>query len=320
MGWGTTAILETYPCRDGRSTEHRPTPLVTLTSFSVPDLNDDAPRFRVAHISDIHFGKISHPDVVPALISEVNEGDFDLVVISGDITQRARQREWEPAQEMMEAMIPPLVVIPGNHDVPPWWKPASRLFRHRAPFRHYVSRDTTPSFEADIEGLRLAVFGMDSTRGLAIANGTIYARQVTAMERFFAAQPEDAFRILTVHHPLKQVRALAPYPLPHGASRAFRRAAHAGVELILSGHLHRSHVAHVEVKAAEGHRVAIASAGTATSSRGRLENRGINFYNAVSVWPDRFSVEERRFEPMHNRFVRERRHAFERSLSGVEEA
>jgi 3',5'-cyclic AMP phosphodiesterase CpdA len=270
------------------------------------------PSFRIAHLSDIHFGKISHPAVVPALIEQVNEGGFDVVVISGDLTQRAREREYVPAKAMIDSFEPQVVVVPGNHDVPPWWRPVDRLTDSGGPFREYISDDPIPRLTIDGHGDRLAVFGLDSSHGMSIAGGRIRSRHVDAMTEFFEMQPADSFRVLTVHHQLTRVLELGPHDVARGARRALRRAASAGVELILCGHLHLSHVRHIDLDIEDGHRIVVASAGTSTSSRGRRSNRNVNFYNSICVWPGYFTIEERRFTPDTLAFEPSRLTPFER--------
>lgn len=262
----------------------------------------------------MHFGKISHPGVVGALVDEVNRGDFDVVVISGDITQRARESEFRPAREMLDAMRPPQVVVPGNHDVPPWWRPIDRVLDAGGPFRKYISQERMPRFCSERDGLELAVFGLDSSHGLSIAGGRIRTEHVDEMVRFFARRGSEAFQVLTVHHQLTQLRVLGPHDVARGARRTLRRAATAGVELLLCGHLHMSHVAHIELDVEAGRRLVIASAGTATSSRGRRHHRNINFYNSICVWHDRFAVEERRYDPETHTFARFRVSPFARAL------
>jgi 3',5'-cyclic AMP phosphodiesterase CpdA len=281
--------------------------------------NVSEPVFRLAHISDMHFGKISHPDVVPAVVSELNEASLDAVVISGDLTQRARPSEFGPAKEMLEAIEHPIVVVPGNHDVPPWWRPVNRLLDAGGPFRHYISNDRTPTFTADRAESSLAIFGLDSSRGLSIAGGKIRSQHVDLMSEFFADQPEGTFRVLTVHHQLTQLKKIGPHDVARGAKSALRQAAECGVDLILCGHLHMSHVAHIEVDIEKGHRIVVASAGTATSSRGRLFDRNVNFYNQITIWTDRFAVEERRFDRAAQVFVPIRKTPFSRTIAASNE-
>lgn len=262
----------------------------------------------IAHVSDVHFGKIADERVVPALVAEVNASDADLVVVSGDLTQRAREAEFAAASEMIEGFDAPSIVVPGNHDVPPWWNPFSRVFRPASPFRRYIGDDTTPRFAAP----GVAAFGLNTSHGLTVKGGLIRDEHLDDMRAFFEEQPEDAFRIMVLHHHLVRLQALWPHDIAIGAKRALRTAAACGVELILCGHLHQSHVAHVEKDFEAGHRLVIAAAGTATSSRTRGRDRHLNFYNHIHVGPEQFTVEERRYVAGEDRFIRERQTSFDR--------
>ena len=272
----------------------------------------DAPppaAFRLAHLSDIHFGKIAHERVVPALVEEVNDGALDLVVISGDLTQRARTKEYEDARAMIDAFDSPVLVVPGNHDVRAWWhNPFERIFQSASRFRRFIGDDTTPSFAA--EGV--AAFGLNSAHGLTIKGGKIRPRHLERMKAFFAAQSPDTFRILVLHHHLIRLRALGSHDIAHGAKKALQAAGQARVDLLLCGHLHMSHVEAIETDVESGQRMVIASAGTATSSRGRGDNRDVNFYNQVCIYPDHFVVEERRFDLATGTFKPARDTRFER--------
>jgi 3',5'-cyclic AMP phosphodiesterase CpdA len=269
---------------------------------------------RLAHLSDIHFGKIAHPAIVDAIVEDVNAEAFDLVVVSGDLTQRARRREFAQARGMLERFAAPVLVVPGNHDVRAWWhQPFDRVFRSAHRFRKYLSDDLTPSFSAP----GLAVFGLDSSHGLTIKGGKIRQRHLDAMEAFFAQQASGAFRVLVLHHHLLRLEALGGHDVARGARSALEAAEQAEVDLVLCGHLHRSHVANVELApkmaGGEGRRLVVASAGTATSSRGRAENKATNFYNWIRVEPDRFLVAERRFDTRATAFEEERITTFDRT-------
>lgn len=270
---------------------------------------------RVAHLSDIHFGRISDPRIVDALVGEVNAAGVDLVVVSGDLTQRARTHQFKAAKAMLDAFDAPTLVVPGNHDVRAWWhNPIERIFFSASRFRRHIHEVETPSFA----GPGLAVFGLNSAHGLTIKGGKIRDRHLDAMGTFFGDQPPGTFRILVLHHHLLLLKDLGEHDVAHGARRALEAAGACGVDLVLCGHLHTSYVGHAEVVPPSeadpaGHRLVIASAGTATSSRGRGADREVNFYNWVTVEPARFVIEERRFDPGTARFERVRETGFERA-------
>ena len=274
---------------------------------------------RLAHLSDVHFGRIAHRGIVDALVDEVNDAAMDLVVVSGDLTQRARTHQFQAAKAMLDAFAAPVLVVPGNHDVSAWWhNPFERIFQSASRFARFINEDVTPQFARP----GLAVFGLNSAHGLTIKGGKIRARHLEEMKGFFGEQPAGTFRVLVLHHHLLLLKALGAHDVARNARRALEAAGACGVDLVLCGHLHTSHVEHLEVVPPseadpDGHRLVIASAGTATSSRGRGLDRQVNFYNWVTVEPGRFVIEERRFDAEAGRFAKVRDAAFERARGGL---
>ena len=280
-------------------------------STSGPDSSDT--EVRIAHLSDIHFGRIAHPLIVDAILDDVNAADVDLVVVSGDLTQRARTHEFEAARAMLDAFKAPVLVVPGNHDVRAWWhSPFERVWRSSKRFQRFITDDLTPTFTlassteqpVDVE---LAVFGLNSAHGATIKGGKIRPRHVEAMEAYFEAQPETAFRVFVLHHHLIRLESLGDHDVSRGAHRALDAARRAQVDVVLCGHLHRSHVQPVELVPpsaldSKGHRMVIVSAGTATSNRGRGDNANVNFYNWITVTASSFTVDERQFNPSTHTF------------------
>lgn len=263
--------------------------------------------FTIAHASDIHFGAIADARIVDALVETINAANADLVCLSGDLTQRARRREFAAAKDMIARFTAPVLVVPGNHDVYQWWSPLKRMFRPTRRFERLVSDNLTPTFERP----GVAVLGINSAHGQTRKGGRISSAMRAAMQAFFGAKPAADFKVLVLHHHLMRVAALGPHDVSRKAARTLALARTLGVDLILCGHLHVSHVEHVE-QVGTTRRVVIASAGTATSTRGRRHHRDTNFFNLIHVHEDAFEVTEQRFDRSVGGFVSVERRRFER--------
>ncbi|MFP4227318.1 MAG: metallophosphoesterase family protein [Salinivenus sp.] len=261
----------------------------------------------IAHISDLHFGRLADPGVVDALGREINGGAVDLVALSGDLTQRARPREFAAAQDFLSALDPPLLVVPGNHDVYPWWRPVKRLLWPLQRYKHAVTDDLAPSFATD----GVAVLGIATAHGATIKGGRITDADRAAIHEYFSEVSEAAFRVLVLHHHLTKIRSVGPHDVARYARETLEAAAAAGVHLILCGHLH---VSHVETLRVDRHRIVVASAGTATSNRWRAPTGAVNFYNRITIASDAFDVEERRYVPRDHQFVRDGVTRFDRAV------
>jgi 3',5'-cyclic AMP phosphodiesterase CpdA len=264
----------------------------------------------IAHISDLHFGRIAHPGVVEALVDEINEGSVDLVALSGDLTQRARVSEYEAARAMLDALRPPSLVVAGNHDVYPWWRPIKRLWTPLERYKRYVTDDLAPTVDTD----EVAVLGLTSAYGASIKGGRLRKADRAVLRNHFQRVPDDRFKVLVVHHQLHPtaIGPISPHPVARQAQKTLDVAADVGVNLILCGHLHIPAITPLEIVPGEP-RIVIASAGTTTSNRYRQPTGPVNFYNVVTVDADTFSVEERRYVPDDNHFVRDGVTRFDRS-------
>ena len=92
----------------------------------------------IAHISDLHFGR-HDPSMVDGLVHSLDQNRPDLVAVSGDLTQRARHTEFTAARHFLDRIGRPIVVVPGNHDVPLYavhrrfLQPYKKFNRHIAP-------------------------------------------------------------------------------------------------------------------------------------------------------------------------------------------
>ncbi len=272
----------------------------------------------IAHASDIHFGKIGHPGIVDAMVETMQAQRADVVCLSGDLTQRALPKQFRQARALIERFDVPTLVVPGNHDTLQWWNPVGRLLRPLARYRRMISRDLAPTYEAD----GLSILGINSAHGRTIANGRLGQTARGSIRTFFGDRGLGDFRVLMLHHHLLRLRAIGEHKVARNAEDTLALAASARVDLVLCGHLHISHVEAARVLPngrlstdAQGHRVVVASAGTATSSRGRGTNVGRNYFNIIRVTDAEFVIDEWDFDPDAGRFEQGESRTFDREAS-----
>ncbi|WP_237181700.1 metallophosphoesterase family protein [Rhodothermus bifroesti] len=263
-------------------------------------------RMRLLHLSDLHFGRLASQTIVADLLAEARRQAPDLVVVSGDLTQRARPRQFQAARAFLEALPAPWLVVPGNHDVYPWWRPLSRLWRSLARYRHYITQSLRPSWVTDT----IALLGLNTAHGATIKGGRLTTEDLTYLQTFFAAAPPQALRILVIHHHLVHLQDIGPHDVVRDARQALEAVAQAGIHVILCGHLHIAHVAPVLLQ--PQWQLLVVSAGTATSSRGRGPHRHQNFYNLLEVTPQTLRIETYRYHPEARTFTLTQTQTFER--------
>lgn len=236
--------------------------------------------FRILQLSDVHFG--SHePELVDAALAMASELAPDLVVLSGDLTQRGRLREFAAARAFMAQLTAPVLAIPGNHDIPAFNQFALRVFN---PFKRYresvrpTLHDSHLSPGIAILGLNSAMaFGpwFDWSRGGVNAAGRQLARE------FFATVEPAALRVLTIHHPvIGRPNGPANRHLIEWRAPLLELLHELRIDLVLGGHYHLAYHGMVRREQPSAHHLVVAQAATACSHRRRGEANGFNVVDA----------------------------------------
>jgi 3',5'-cyclic AMP phosphodiesterase CpdA len=227
----------------------------------------------VLHISDPHFGT-ERPPVVNALERLARSQSFSLLILSGDITQRARTVEFKAARDFVERLaIPARVVIAGNHDIP-LFDMASRIF---APYSRYCRAFGT-ELEPIHDSSELLVIGVRTTRRYRHIEGEVSRAQVGRVAQRLQQAERNQLRVVVTHQPVHVTHAVDQEHLLRGHQHAIGRWAEAGADLILGGHIHRPFICALHERIADlPRRVWAVQAGTAVSSRIRHDsNNSIN--------------------------------------------
>ncbi len=189
---------------------------------------------RVLHVSDIHFG-CENKAAVAAMHDVARDGRFDLIAVTGDITQAGYRREFEAARDWLRALPGPMVCTPGNHDTP-YFDLIARIFYPFARYRDYVG----PEYEA-FAGAGMQVVGVNPSRG-AQPRANWSKGQIRAKDARRAcnalARAGDALKVVVCHHPLMEVTGGPMTGRVWGGRRASEILAQGGVDLILTGHVH----------------------------------------------------------------------------------
>jgi len=265
------------------------------------------------HISDLHFGPYYVPHVGEALLQAAQALQPDVIIASGDFTQRAKVEQFAAAREYLDRLPPvPIVVCPGNHDVPLYriWE---RITRPHENYRKHIADELNSVLRID----GAVIVSLDSTAPLtAITNGRIRREQLQFCRDAFRDLPPGTFKLVVAHH------HFAPAPDYEGGS-AMPRAKRAldfleqlKVDMIMGGHLHRAYIGNsLDVYPGKDrqHGIVIVQSGTSTSRRGRAREAEKNSFNQIYVTADEIRITHFMYFQDAGGFQPISRHAFPRS-------
>jgi 3',5'-cyclic AMP phosphodiesterase CpdA len=244
---------------------------------------------KIIHLSDLHFGRVDE-----ALLGPLEEAVVDaapsLVVVSGDLTQRARTQQFEEARAFLDRLPKPQIVVPGNHDVP-LWNAFSRFARPLEKFRRHITDDLEPFYEDE----EMVVAGVNTARSLTRKYGRVNEQQVAQLRKRLCAYKDEVVKVVVTHHPFDLPADADAREIVGRASMAMEALAACGTDLLLAGHLHVGRTGHTaERYKIKGHSALYVQAGTATSNR--VRGGEANSFNVVRLKHPYIQVERRTWD------------------------
>lgn len=257
----------------------------------------------ILHMSDAHFGT-ERPHAVAALLRLAREQKPGVVILSGDITQRARRAQFDAARAFVARLgTPVFLVVPGNHDIP-LFNVFARLFAPYAGYARAFGSDLEPEYDSP----ELLVVCVNTTRASRHVQGEVSSAQIRRVaERLRRAGPEQ-LRLIVVHHPVHVISANDEKNLLYGHTDAVQAWARAGGDLVLGGHIHLPYVRLIgEHLPGLTRPLWAVQAGTAVSRRvrkGGTNSVNIARYDARAVpracVVERWDLQGERFELLEN--------------------
>jgi 3',5'-cyclic AMP phosphodiesterase CpdA len=263
---------------------------------------------QICHISDVHFGPPHLEQLSQSVLELIAQNRPDLVVVSGDLTQRAKPEQFRQARRFVDRIEMPSLVVPGNHDVPLYrfWE---RFTRPLGAYRRHFATELEPIFEDD----EMVVIGINTAHGLTFKNGRFTTQRLVEVTRVLEQVPAAKLKVIVAHHHLIQPPWFERQPVAVNAWEAMDLFTRHGVDLILSGHLHQSFIGNSEESYPKGRPpVVVLHSGTTTSNRGRASERDKNTCNWIRVDGDSLLVSNLRWEPSLGRFAEHSRHWYPR--------
>ena len=237
----------------------------------------------LVHLSDLHFGKVD-ANLLDPLRELVHKIAPDVVVVSGDLTQRAKSEQFEEAKAWLDTLPGPQIIVPGNHDIS-LYNVFRRFLQPLTRYKRYITDDLDPIYIDD----EIAVLGVNTARSLTFKDGRVNKEQVTTIKEQLSGLAPHITRIIVTHHPFDLPETDDHDDLVDRAPMAMKAFADCGVDLLLSGHMHTSRAGNTSDRhKIDDYAALVVQAGTATSTRGRGE---VNSFNVVRVEHERIEVD-----------------------------
>lgn len=271
------------------------------------------------HISDLHFGAPYLPRVGRALTRLAPTLGADAIVVSGDLTHRARPEQFREARQFIDRLpTVPTLLIPGNHDVP-LYRIGERFMSPMAQYHRHISSELDQVMELD----GTVIVGLDTTAPhRTVTRGKIDEEQIEYTRRIMAEAPATAARVVVAHHHFVGAPDRLRDRNMIGGERAMRAFIDMGVDVILGGHLHRAFIGNSLDFFFEGPRdrgIILVQSGTSTSRHGRGRERERNSLNLVEIHETWLQITHYLYYEQADAFGPMSRHLFPRTGHRLED-
>ncbi|MEO1243839.1 MAG: metallophosphoesterase [Pseudomonadota bacterium] len=257
---------------------------------------------NIAHVSDIHFGAID-ADAAERLADQINAAGVDAIILTGDLTQAGRKREFQAAAAFIRRFRAPVMAVPGNHDAPVY-NVGQRMTDPWRRFRAYVQDELRPTARIN----DVLIIGLNSARragpSLDWSRGRLSAKQLKDASDELRGAEDAVLKLVAFHHPVLPGPGPAGDALINNPARAMHTLSEAGADALLTGHVH---IANAQVHETPAKPIIVAAAGTAASTRLRGEKPSYNLLQWTGV---ELHVTVQRYE--RNEFTTEKRFQFSR--------
>jgi 3',5'-cyclic AMP phosphodiesterase CpdA len=244
----------------------------------------------IVQISDLHFGRIN-PFIINPLLNTINKANPDLIVVTGDLTQRAKTIEFQKAKAFLDTLKYPKIVVPGNHDIPTF-NLFERFSKGLEKYQKHITKNLNPTYIDE----QIAIAGINTARTYKWRGGTLDIEQVQKICSQFSKLPKGTIKIVALHHSIDLPWEYATTYLVGKWQKALEIFIKCKIDIFLSGHNHRSHIHLTSDRNPHHKHVALVfHCGTSTSTRTRGGEQ--NSFNIIQITNNNIQLEKNIWNP-----------------------
>lgn len=277
-------------------------------------------NYKILHISDLHFGPPFRPEVGEAVLQFAKQLQPDYIVVSGDLTQRAKAVQFQEAKQFLDKLHPKFakIVVPGNHDIP-LYRIFERLLNPFGLFRSILEMDPG---DRVYEFERMKIVALNTTAPYRkISYGRLTKRQLDLCTDVFSKASSGDYKVLVMHHHLFSIAHLQKRSIPLFLKKFLSELSRLKVDMVLSGHAHKSYILNsldlipTSDRRCE-HGVLVINSGTTTSRRGRGEEHQKNSLNTIDLAANEIKITHHVYMDQQGKFAPLSDHRFSRGVTG----